>query len=245
MPINTDLNISPYFDDFDVDKQFYKILFKPAYAVQARELIQLQTILQNQIEQFGDNIFKEGSIVKGCTFTNLDRLEFVKLADIDINGAQFTPALYTPRTVIEIVNGTEEEIEYVYTITCPDRPGIKAEIIATDRGFESSPPDLNTFYVQYLSTTTTGEGKRFERGDQLDIALTKIKGGSIFNGVNEVYQNSINVTLLTNEAGPSFGLKAAPGIIFQKGHFLFTEEQTIVVSKYTNLPDDLSVGYEV
>jgi len=59
MPINTNLNQSPYFDDYDQDKQFNRILFKPGFAVQARELTQLQSILQNQIEQFGDNIFKE------------------------------------------------------------------------------------------------------------------------------------------------------------------------------------------
>ena len=74
MPINTNLNIAPYFDDFDVEKQFYKILFKPGYAVQARELTQLQTILQNQVEQFGDNIYQEGTIIKGCNFTDLTGL---------------------------------------------------------------------------------------------------------------------------------------------------------------------------
>ena len=78
MPINTNLNQSPYFDDYDQDKQFNRILFKPGFAVQARELTQLQSILQNQIEQFGDNIFKEGSIVKGCTFNNYDDLRYVK-----------------------------------------------------------------------------------------------------------------------------------------------------------------------
>ena len=66
MPINRDLNVDPYFDDYDLEKQFYKVLFKPSFAVQARELTQLQTILQNQIEQFGDHIFKEGSIIKRC-----------------------------------------------------------------------------------------------------------------------------------------------------------------------------------
>ena len=81
MPINTNLNIAPYFDDFDVEKQFYKILFKPGYAVQARELTQLQTILQNQVEQFGDNIYQEGTVIKGCNFTTLNGLEFVKLVD--------------------------------------------------------------------------------------------------------------------------------------------------------------------
>jgi len=48
MPIKTDLNVNPYFDDFDEEKLFHRILFKPGVAVQARELTQLQTILQNQ-----------------------------------------------------------------------------------------------------------------------------------------------------------------------------------------------------
>ena len=79
MPINTNLNQSPYFDDFDIENQYYRVLFKPGFAVQARELTQLQSMLQNQVEQFGDNIFKEGSIVRGCSFTNLNDLRFVKL----------------------------------------------------------------------------------------------------------------------------------------------------------------------
>ena len=64
MPINKNLNQAPYFDDYDAEKQFYRVMFKPGYAIQARELTQLQTMLQNQVESFGDNIFKEGSIEK-------------------------------------------------------------------------------------------------------------------------------------------------------------------------------------
>jgi hypothetical protein len=63
MPQQTNLNVSPYFDDFDKEDQYYRVLFKPGYPVQARELTTLQSILQNQIEQFGNNIFKEGSVV--------------------------------------------------------------------------------------------------------------------------------------------------------------------------------------
>jgi hypothetical protein len=58
-------NLNPYYDDFDETKGYYRILFKPGYAVQARELTQLQTQLQNQITKFGDHVFKEGSIVLG------------------------------------------------------------------------------------------------------------------------------------------------------------------------------------
>ena len=63
MPQETNLNVSPYFDDFDVDKNYYKLLFKPTQPLQARELNSLQSILQNQVEQFGNHIFKEGSVV--------------------------------------------------------------------------------------------------------------------------------------------------------------------------------------
>ena len=50
MPQETNLNVSPYFDDFDPQKNYYKVLFKPGYPVQARELTGLQSTLQNQIE---------------------------------------------------------------------------------------------------------------------------------------------------------------------------------------------------
>ena len=53
MAQKTDLNISPYYDDFDSEKNFYKVLFKPGYPVQARELTTLQSILQDQVKSFG------------------------------------------------------------------------------------------------------------------------------------------------------------------------------------------------
>jgi len=52
------INSFPYYDDFVANKKFYEILFKPGYSVQARELTQLQTMLQHQIKKFGDTIFK-------------------------------------------------------------------------------------------------------------------------------------------------------------------------------------------
>lgn len=54
---------NPYFDDFDESKNFHQIMFNPEYAIQSRELTQLQTILQSQIERFGNHIFKHGSVV--------------------------------------------------------------------------------------------------------------------------------------------------------------------------------------
>ena len=52
MAQKTNLNISPYYDDFDSEKNFYKVLFRPGYPVQARELTTLQSVLQNQKDSY-------------------------------------------------------------------------------------------------------------------------------------------------------------------------------------------------
>ena len=68
MSQETNLNVAPYFDDFDPSKDYYKVLFKPGYPVQARELTSLQSILQNQVEKFGQHFFKEGAkVIPGNT----------------------------------------------------------------------------------------------------------------------------------------------------------------------------------
>jgi hypothetical protein len=59
-------NISPYYDDYDPANRFLRILFKPGYAVQARELTQMQSILQDQISKIGDHLFKDGSRIVGA-----------------------------------------------------------------------------------------------------------------------------------------------------------------------------------
>jgi hypothetical protein len=51
-------NTEPYFDDFDATKNHVRILFKPGVAVQARELTQLQTAIQEQIKSIGGFLFK-------------------------------------------------------------------------------------------------------------------------------------------------------------------------------------------
>src|SRR5210317_1442731 len=63
MSQQTNLNVAPYFDDFNPNNDYHRVLFKPGYPVQARELTTLQSILQNQIEKFGQHFFKEGSKV--------------------------------------------------------------------------------------------------------------------------------------------------------------------------------------
>ena len=69
--LSTNFNVEPYYDDFDETKNYHRLLFRPGLAVQARELTQMQTILQNQIDRFAEHIFQEGATVKGFK-SNLD-----------------------------------------------------------------------------------------------------------------------------------------------------------------------------
>lgn len=136
MPISTDLSVSPYFDDFDVTKDFNKILFRPGVAVQARELNQLQTILQKQIERFGDNIFKKGTIIDGCQITLKDAYPYVKLKDNQTDGA--------PVNVNQLVG-------YYVRDTANVSPLI-AVVENVEDGFEAQSPDLKTLFVRYINS---------------------------------------------------------------------------------------------
>ena len=84
MPL--DANTAPYYDDFDESKQYYQIMFNPGRPVQARELTQMQTMLQKQIERFGDHVFQHGARVFGGSAA-YEKCRFIQLADNQGNNA--------------------------------------------------------------------------------------------------------------------------------------------------------------
>ena len=77
--LTQNFNISPYYDDFDASNDFFKVLFRPGYSVQARELTQLQSILQNQLEHLGDTLYKDGSKVIGANISLNTTVNSLKL----------------------------------------------------------------------------------------------------------------------------------------------------------------------
>ena len=238
MPIRTNLNESPYYDDYDITKQYHRVLFRPGYAVQARELTQLQTILQNQVEQFGDNIFKEGTIIKGCNFTELSSLKYVKVTDTPVN--ILNPGVSI--TVNQFVGGIDEEtgVETFYEILGTTTQ-LRALIIAASFGFETNDPDLSTFYINYLNSNDA-QDKVFDQNEVLEIYRYTITNDVTSVGTKVA---EFTTTSRANHVGNSFGIESAVGITYQKGHFLYAKQQIVVLSKYTNIPNNISVGYRV
>ena len=241
MSINTDLNVDPYFDDFDIEKQFVRVLFKPARSVQARELTQLQTMLQSQVERFGSNIYKEGTIITGVSINELQDIFFVKLDDdtSGITGAtdgliSFLPYRATELEAESIADVNEDDLRFFSVRGASS--GLKAEIISASEGFETRSPDLKTFYIKYTGTTTGANVTldQFEAGEELEIFDPD--GNRVGN---------ITVTTFTNHAGRSFGVTIEDGIVYQKGHFNYVSSQTLIVQKYNSVPDDVSIGFTI
>jgi hypothetical protein len=174
MPIQTNLDVSPYFDDTTPVKDFYRVLFKPGVAVQARELNSLQSLLQTQIERFGDNIFKAGTIVDGCHMS-FNTIPFVKVKD---NQGDGTP-----------VNVTEFNNLYV-----KNSSNLQAIVVTTVAGFESRNPDLNTLYVRYINSGTSTTATAFNYDETLTVfdptnpvfAITANNGSTGFNKADSV-----------------------------------------------------------
>ena len=112
MALDTNFNVNPYYDDFDEDKKFLRVLFKPGYAIQARELTQLQTILQKQSDRFGGSSFKNGSVVTGAeTFTQ--DATYIKLSSTYL-GTDIVANNFTGMTILSNDESKRAEVIRVY-----------------------------------------------------------------------------------------------------------------------------------
>ena len=130
--LSTDFNVSPYFDDYDENKMYYRMIFKPGYAVQARELTQIQTMMQKQIDRFGKHVFREGSIVMPGDFFIETDLDYVKIKDVDVANNAVSVSDYLNDTLVGLTNG------------------ITAYVVNVETGSESD-ANTKTLFIRYQS----------------------------------------------------------------------------------------------
>ncbi len=106
-------NINPYFDDFDDSKKFLKLLFKPGFAIQARELTQMQSLLQGQISKFGNHVFKNGSLVSGG-LTTLQNAIYLTI-DPEYNGELLSVSDFEGKTIVDNLTNANNKAEVLKT----------------------------------------------------------------------------------------------------------------------------------
>lgn len=219
MTVNQNLAAAPYYDDQDPDKNYYRVLFKPGVAVQTRELNQIASILQDQINMFGSSIYQNGSVIQGCAFTFDPQYNYAKLNDSYANN-------YAIGNVGDFIGAT-----------ATNGNGLRAIIVNAVPGYQSQDPDLNTIYCKYLNSATFANGSSqnvFLAGENLVLATS----------ANTSLGNVV-ITTAANAVGTGYAFTTTDGIIFKDGYFIHVSPQTIIAGKYSNYIDDVSIGFEV
>ena len=143
MPLQKNLNVKPYYADYTPLSDYYQVLFKAGYPVQARELTNSQSILQNQIETFMSRFLKEGDNVVPGEF-GFSLSSYVRISSVT-QGA--TAEDFVGYTVTGAVSGVKAFVNYATPETTDD--------------------DL-TFFVNYENSGTTGEYETFIEGEILE-----------------------------------------------------------------------------
>ena len=223
-------NVDPYYDDFDPSKNFHRILFKPGYAVQARELTQSQTILQSQISKFADNIFSQNTPVTGGKVTTNLNCYFIKLntqyAGVDITASNFL------NKVIQDSTGTilAKVIQTIETTTAGSVTG--------------DPP---TLIVSYLSGVKFSDASVIycADGSNFNATTTGVSGGTTCTGFSSVASISDGVFYVVR----GYSQSSTPNddgsfTKYSIGNFVSVQPQTTILSKYSNQPSS-RVGLQI
>lgn len=213
-------NVDPYYDDFDPTKNFHRILFKPGYAVQARELTQSQTILQDQITKFADNIFKQNSPVTGGQVTTNLNCDYIKIQETDVDGGIVDVTAFDGRI---IQNATGTVIARVITVT-------PATLSSSGGG------DPSTMIVSYKT------GTKFSDGEVIYDSLSPNTNAQALS-FESTGQSSV-ASIAQGVFYISGNYTRDDGIVISNGNFVQVNPQTTILSKYSNVPS-VRVGLNI
>ena len=224
MAQQTNLNVSPYFDDFDSSNDYYKVLFKPGYPVQARELTGLQSILQDQVEKFGTHMFKEGAKVIPGNTTFDTGYYALELNDTHL-GVPIEAYLsqLVGKKIIGLSSGVTAEV---------------VNFITADESERGNP----TVYISYLSTGVDNVQSVFSDGELLTSDSDIVSGpeNNIFIPAGE----SIASAISENATSIGCAFSVDNGVYFIRGIFANISAQTLILSQYSNTPS-LRIGFRV
>ena len=241
MPQKTNLNVSPYYDDYDAGKNFYRVLFRPGYSIQARELTQLQSILQNQIESLGRRQFKQGDLVIPGEVGLNTRLDYVKLSSVtEVAVAEGDTIVYKKYDISQLVGQTLKGIT----------SGVTGVVVSTRFATLTS---ADTVYVNYTSSGNSSNESTFRQGETLEVVDGVNTPLLVVGTDGSVLPTSVTVKdpdtgVETSQTSPAMGfasaIKVEEGIYFVNGHFVRNEAELLILDPYTNKPS-AKVGFKI
>ena len=240
-------NTTPYYDDFDEDKNFHRILFRPGRAVQARELTQSQTQLQDQVKKFGDHIFKDGSRVTGASVFSIgegniklvsqDRANLAANSSTTVSHIKLNPTF--EGTSINVSNFVGK---YVTTNTAISAEANVKNIYFVHHADAAVDSDPDTLYVSYIRT----EGNILDTGAVVTKEVANDANLQIFSTSDVSSSNLLgSVTAVSADAfGKAKLLGVTEGVFYTNGVFVKNSQQVIAADKY-NANANVSIGFEL
>ena len=218
MAVSTNISsAAPYYDDFNTsgndDKNYLRVLFKPGVAVQARELNQLQTALQGQIDKFGRHVFQENSRVLEGEF-NIDKNVFS--INVIMNSAYSTDALITSGVVGKLIDDGN-------TI---ENNRIEAKVIA----FKRITNDVVKLFLRYTKTADASVAPATPLTEFQQPDYTKTFSVTNTVRINNSGGGDDNAVIGTvDSVGFAAEYKINRGVYFTKGSFVRVEAQNVYV----------------
>lgn len=216
-------NEPPYYNDFDPAKNFYQMGYVPARAVQARELTQTFSVLQNQIACAGSVWYRSGTPVSGCRITVSYDQPYFKIGPNDMSGQPIDPSLLVGLNYTGNVSG-----QMIHVIDCDVTNrylyfSYLGGSLSDGEMFTSTTTPTRSFYMSAGTTSTAINAKSTAGILFVDGYYIQVPEGNImvattdqndlynigFSVVNEIVTEDTDASLNDNSAGSTnFG---APG----------------------------------
>lgn len=211
-------NKSPYYDTFNENDNYAKVLFKPGYDVQARELNESQSILQNQIAKIGNHLFKNGSKIAGCS-TAFIEYDYARLNDVQ-DGKPLKLTQFNDKKILVVGQTTQ----------------IEARIVDVTEKDDTKPP---TLYLTYIKSGSDGIQQTFLPGEEVafldehkvEVGKATIRCPSCPNSDLTDNDNDIPPT------GKSKFFNVEDGTFYYNGTFTKIASQHLIIENYLKKSD--------
>lgn len=198
-----------YFDDLNIpdsngltplDKNYLRVLFKPGVSVQTRELNQLQSAIQAQLDHVGESIFRSGKPVLGGvpqfeSTSKISSLDFTANSDEILEvGESINSFVTIYRTGDEAFSGSIVEIKPISTV------------------------GNSVIYRVYYKITSLSESvdNNFIPSDSITISYIPEESEPNATRTISGFVNSVNLAV---------GAYISSGVYFTKGSYVVLHEQ--------------------
>lgn len=232
---------SPYLNKYNAAKRYSKVLFRPGRPAFSAELLEAQSIQNNQLAMLGDSLFQEGAIISGMDIipqpdnqaTTSGMPNTFSVASLFANRTALDTGLYTNSGIISVKSQAvmpDDEVGFDFTGNATK--GLNMTV---------------SFTIRKTSGTLSRVNLRYDT-DALTATSWTIDDTPVLNGVNEFVAGNLSGSNGTNNTGVPFNLDDGEAhkvvVHFQTKESGITKFSMVLNAGYdsTQMPFSVEIG---